>query len=160
MMFFRKKENKEMQEIKKALEEPSAPKEEAIDELEILDLPEEPVSRPARESAPLFVKISKYKEIIDLIYEMKTFNASLKQMFVVMNEADSVRGDVLKIMRATVNRLDKALAEIDAEFVRPEGIDLEKVTYAESEVRYVEKSLTELQRQLAVLKKDLQELKE
>jgi cob(I)alamin adenosyltransferase len=134
--------------------------EEVPRDMELEEVLPEPAPRRGKESAPLFVKVSRYKELIDSINDMKTFNASLKQMFLVINEADNVRNDALKIMRATVNRLDKTLAEIDSELVRPEGIDLEKVSYSESEVRYIEKSLSQLQRQLAVLRKDIHDLKE
>ncbi len=190
MMFFKKKENKDVQEIKKAIEDPQlrdikGPElppsfddeemkeelfrgeplekerfEEEMEEFGSMNI-EEPAA-PSRDvlESPLFVKVGKYKEILDLIQEMKTFNSSLKQIFAVINEAENVRNDALRIMRATVSRLDKALAQIDSEFARPRGIDLEKFAYAESEVKYVEKSLTDLQNQLSTLRKDLQELKE
>lgn len=149
-----------MQDIKKAVQ---APAEEmpALDDFDVAEPLEPPVSaqRYPDRAAPLFVKIDKYKELIDLIHEMKVFNSSLKEMFVVMNEADNVKNDALKIMRATVGRLDRTLAAIDAELVMPEGVDLEE-SYTESEVKYIESSLSDLQRQLAVLRKDIQEMKE
>ncbi|MBI2578614.1 MAG: hypothetical protein HYW26_02795 [Candidatus Aenigmarchaeota archaeon] len=160
-MFFKKKDNYE--EIKRAVEEPVS-SEPTLQDLEIEDLPPEMrydknYAEP-RDSAPLFVKVEKYKELIGLIQEMRAFTNGLKQTFSVIHESDALRNDAVKIMRTTVQRLDKTLAEIDSELVRPRGIDMEKPPYAGSEMKYIEGSLSELQRHLAVLRKDLQEMKE
>lgn len=147
-MFFNKRE-KDFQDIKRAVEEPAT-----LEEIE--QLPQEEEQR----DAPLFVKVDKYKDLIDLIREMKEFASGLKQTFAVINEAEALRNDALKIMRTTVQRLDKALNEMDTELVRPRGIDLDRTYSGGTEMRYIESSLTDLQRQLSVLRKDLQELGE
>lgn len=163
MMFFKKRDNTGADEIKRAVEEaPAKESEPTIHDFEVEDLPPDlpgGVRYDAPDTAPLFVKLDRYKDLLDRIQEMKAFNAGLKQTFAVVHEAEAVRMDALKIMRATVQRMDKTLAEIDTSMVRPRGIDLDKA-YPDTETRYIESSLTELQRQLATLRRDLQELKE
>ena len=150
-MFFKRKGDKEKnyEEIKKSMgmsmEEPS---EEFIE-----DKPEREVS-----SAPLFVKVEKYQNVLGSINEMRTFVSSMKQLFNVLYELETVRNDSLKIMRVNVQRLEKSLLEIDSELLRPKGIDLQ-IPYTECDVHHIENSLGELQRQLADLRRELQELK-
>src|SRR3989338_3240945 len=111
-MFFKRKGDKEKnyEEIKKSMgmsmEEPS---EEFIE-----DKHEREVS-----SAPLFVKVEKYQNVLGSINEMRTFVSSMKQLFNVLYELETVRNESLKIMRAKIQRLEKTLFEIDNELLRP-----------------------------------------
>ncbi len=170
MFFTRKKSPNE--EIKRAIEEetatpeisdaersedfPQPPPREAY----IPETREEPIIRPqAMETAPLFVKVDKYKEILTSIQEMKIFISGTKQIFNVIYELESIRGDALKILKATLQRLEKSVAEIDTDLLRPRGFETSDITQGETEVTHIEGSLTELQKQLADLRRELQELK-
>ena len=100
--------------------------------------------------------MEKYREILNEIQEMKVFIAGTKQIFTVLNELETVREDALKTLRATVQRMEKSVTEIDTELLRPKGFELE--TKSDIELRHIEGSLTDLQSQLQALKHELQEL--
>jgi len=148
-MFFSKRKANE--EIKQAVELTE-------DVPEMPAVQEEQATMPA-ETAPLFVKVDKYKEILSSIQEMKIFISATRQIFSVMYELESIRGDALKILKATLQRLEKSVAEIDTDLLRPRGFDSSDVTHGEAEVHQIEGSLTELQKQLADLRRGLQEMK-
>ncbi|MFH0832512.1 MAG: hypothetical protein V1900_02210 [Candidatus Aenigmatarchaeota archaeon] len=153
-MFFAKKDKeKSIEEIKKAMEE--APIDELDDDLV---LNEDIRERPREESAaPLFVKVEKYREILNDIQEMKVFVSGLKQLFNIIHELETVRSDALNILRTTTQRLEKSIIEIDSALLRPRGLEIEP--HGEAEVSHIEDSLQDLQRQLSLLRKDLQGLK-
>ncbi len=143
-MFFRK-DKKQLEEIKEMME---APQEEA----------EELPTVEREVSAPLFVKVDKYKSIIASIQELKLFVSGTKQLFTVLHEIENVRADALNILRATVQRLERSIVEIDSELVRPRGVNIVDVTES-TEATHIESSLTELQKQLMELKRELQQMK-
>ncbi|MDI6721045.1 MAG: hypothetical protein QMD85_01550 [Candidatus Aenigmarchaeota archaeon] len=149
-MFFKKKGGNPYRDVKDAMEEPTDYDEEI----------EKPVRSEIRTevSAPLFVKIDKYRDIIGEIQELKSFVSNLKQTFTILHEIESIRSDTLKIMRASLQRLEKSVLEVDAELVRPKGISLETVQGKE-EIVHIEGSLTDLQKQLNELKRELQDIR-
>ena len=147
-MFFKRKpgNEKEIENINEGIsQEPELPQEEFIRKRE-------------PESAPLFVKVEKYQNLLVSINEMRSFVSGMKQLFNVLYELETVRNESLKMMRATVQRLEKNLLVIDSELLRPKGIDMQ-MQHSEAETHHIENSLGELQRQLADLRRELQELK-
>jgi len=186
MLFRKKRDDEEIARIKQALQEekeeefepsPRAPVYQAQQPMpRAMPLPQQEVDEPfeleeiepaherkrvhhATTGAPLFVKVEKYSDIIESIQEMKSFVSGVKQLFAVLYELETVRNDALKIMRNAVQRLDKSVSEIDAELLRPQGLDLGKHETGTAEVGEIEDSLSDLQRQLAVLRKELTEMK-
>ncbi|MFH0949151.1 MAG: hypothetical protein V1802_01560 [Candidatus Aenigmatarchaeota archaeon] len=155
-MFFRREKksepSREMKEIISKASESSEP----FDNHTYAEMFPEPTAQ--REVAPLFVKVEKYKEILITIQELKTFLVGMKQLFSVMHELESVRSDALNILRATLQRVEKNVVEIDSEFLRPKGLDL-PITRDDMELRHIETSLSDLQHQLGTLRKELSEFK-
>lgn len=114
-------------------------------------------NEPGTQAAPMFVKVEKYKEIIDSLQEIKNFVNGIKQLFVVISEIEDVRNDAIRIMRVSVQRLEKSATQIDQELLRPIGF--ENYPHGEAERSYVEESLTELQEQISKLRTELQAYK-
>jgi hypothetical protein len=162
-MFFKKDKEKkdDLKEIKEAMSNEQETEEH--DPLGLEEIPEAPSSQipykmPERENgAPLFVKVEKYRSLISNVHEMKNFIEGLKQLFNVMYDIETMRGDTLKILKATTVKLEKTLTEIDYELLRPKGYEEEVA--AEGEVMHLEESLSDLQRQLQELKRELQNLR-
>ena len=168
-MFFKNNKDKkdDLKEIKEAMTAEDNEMEEH-DPLGLEDLPETPSQlqspQPYRmpqkeEGAPLFVKVDKYRALIMSVQEMKNYIAGLKQLFNVMYDIETMRGDTLKILKATTVKLEKTLTEIDYELLRPKGYETEELGVEEPEVMHLEGSLSDLQRQLQELKRELQELR-
>ena len=131
-----------------------------IDEIkDIMEMPQvEEMPVVERETgAPLFVKVDKYRDIIKSVQEMKLFVASTKQVFTVLHEIESLRADTLNVLRATIQRLERSITEIDTELVRPHGVSV--AAEESTEVTHIESSLNDLQKQLLDLKRELSEMK-
>ncbi|MBI4014479.1 MAG: hypothetical protein HY365_00840 [Candidatus Aenigmarchaeota archaeon] len=150
-MLFGKKES--MQSIKDAVSDDAMP-EHARD----FYLPESRPAPPQPGTAPLFVKVDKYYDILRSVQEMKTFLAGTRHLYNVLAEIENVRNDALKIMHATLQKIEKNVVEIDSEFLRP-GEAAYPTEQKTAEVQHVESSLNELQEQLSSLKKELQALR-
>ncbi len=150
---------RDMKDIKQAIEE--QPAHEGIPALPAMALPP---AFPAHgyslhereQSAPLFVKVEKYREVITSIQEMKLFISGVKDTFSILQELENVRSDAINIMKVTVQRLEKATMELDSELLRPRGVNISPFEQGETEAKHIESSLTELQKQLLELKQELQ----
>jgi len=151
-MLFDKKES--IQSIKDAVSDDAMP-EHSRD----FYLPESaPVKTQKQETAPLFVKVDKYYDILRSVQEIKTFLAGVKHLYNVLAEIENVRSDALKMMRGTLQKIEKNITEVDSEFLRPNESTF-PTEQKSSEVQHVESSLNELQEQLSSLKKELQALR-
>ena len=121
--------------------------------------PGQPIQTPSNiEGAPLFVKVDKYREALTTIQEMKSFVNGIKQMFTVLAEMENVRTETLKLMRATTQRLERSIVELDTGLLRPHGVP-ESRPASDAESRYIEDSLTGLHLQLENLRKELGQMK-
>ncbi len=164
MLFSRKDKNYDIKDVKEAIAKPSEP--EYNNELdftsELGPMSEDIPVVPERKEAPLFVKVEKYRDVISLIQEMKVFISGIKQLFNILQELENLRMDAIKIMKATIQRLERRVVEMDNELLRPKGFDVPELLHAgpaEPEESQVEDSLNELQDELAKLRKELEELK-
>ncbi len=107
--------------------------------------------------APLFVKVDKYNDLISILQEMKTFSSSVKNVYNVLTQIEALRTDALNLMKISVQRLEKNVAEMDNELIRPKGIEM-KQNRSELDARHIEDSLEDLQKQLATLKTSLTQI--
>lgn len=148
-MFFKKKEDKELgvEDIKDMLDEETPVRHEHE------ELPTE-----RSEGAPLFVKVEKYRELITTIHELKLFLQSTKQLFTLVNEIESVRSDAYTVLRATMQRLEKSITEMDSGLLRPRGLDAGYEPRQSEDVNHIESSLDDLHKQLMELKREFQQL--
>lgn len=114
-----------------------------------------PEPPPHEESfAPLFVKVEKYNELLTSLGEIKSFINGIKQVFSTLQQVEEAREDAIKILRASVQRLERAITEVDAELMRP--IVSEAFPHGEAEIKGIESSLQRLSQQLSGLRKELE----
>ncbi|GEM_PF-1828437 len=111
------------------------------------------------QGAPLFVKVEKYRDVLRDVHELKLYTSGIKQLLDLMHDVETIRADANKVLRATVQRIEKTLVEVDSELLRPRGAIMSEISREDTEVRHVESALTELQKQLADLKRELQSFK-
>jgi len=174
-MFFSKKDkNKDIDEIKKAMDE--GIKDDLDDFEDNLEndfesnfekIPgrnfnrryEEAPTKKDQMVAPLFVKVDKYRELLTTVHEMKLFVSGIKQIFNVFQELESIRTEAIKVMQASVQRLERSVLEMDSELLRPRGVDFSELVESETEVKHIEDSLTDLQKQIAGMRRELHDLK-
>ena len=138
---------------------PTTPEVKAAVTAEVLE-PNFPVRYPQeiKQTAPMFIKVEKYREILTELDEIKTFTASINQIFSVLADIDATREDAMKALRASLQRLERATAMIDAELLRPIGFEV--FPHGEVELKHIETSLSALQQQLAGMRRELEKMYE
>jgi len=153
MSFFRKKEETrtDYSEIKNAVQNESV----YSPQPQTYTPPQEQI--PIPDTAPLFVKIEKYKEIIGSMHEIRNFISGIKQLFLVMNELQGIQQESMNMLKTSVQRMEKSIEWIDQAILRPVG--LEEPPYGDVESKQIEQSLHELQIEISSLRKDLDKIR-
>ncbi|MFH7918302.1 MAG: hypothetical protein QW631_03270, partial [Candidatus Aenigmatarchaeota archaeon] len=113
--------------------------------------------------APLFVKVEKYREIITIIQEIKTLLAGLRNLFSILEEIDQVKSDTLNTLRITLQRVEKNITQLDANFLRTGSEEIEKVKETIKpkaiEANELEDSLKQLYEELTTMKSEIEKMK-
>jgi len=167
MIFFRKKKEeekaKDINEIRRAIEE-EKPKKKAVTETqreksEKLVSEEKPVSEELKEVeksstfAPLFVKIEKYKSILEVLEELKATMKMIKNGLETQKEIEALADKNRKLIESCINKVNEKIISLDSEFRRPKGYREEKTPIRRTdELEYV---LDDLKTQIEDLKSEL-----
>jgi len=77
------------------------------------------------EYAPLFVKIERYKDILNTLNEIKAGLIAIRDVVSLSNELQRLMIDMTKMLNSTVNKVDTKIIELDEEFLRPKGYEEE-----------------------------------
>ncbi len=174
MVFFRKRKKTEedIQEIKNVVEGKKItekieekPKEEKIEEpteevpVEVEKPVEEEKPVPKKELkkpafAPLFVKIDRYKSVLDTINEIKTTIMMIKNALIIQKQIEDLRNENRVLLESAVDKVGKKVLTLDSEFLRPRGYEEEFLPPA-YETEGLEGVVDDLKKQIESLKSEL-----
>ena len=106
--------------------------------------------------APVFVKIDKYRSILNSMNYLKTSMVMLKNTFTVLSELEKIRDENIRLMMDMMGKIEKRLATLDAEFLRPSGFTEEMDDL--HDVEGIESTLTDLHGQIEEMRTQLDSL--
>jgi hypothetical protein len=114
------------------------------------------LERPA--FAPLFVKIDRYRQILNAIGYLKTMMIMIKNSLMTLTELDKAREETIKLVRDAAAKLESRIASLDQELIRPSGYHeiSEKPEY--QDVETVEATVADLKGQIEQLRAELQSM--
>ena len=110
--------------------------------------------REARIAAPLFVKLDRYKQILNHLAQLKTSIVLLKNNLTVLNELEKLRDENLKLVQEALEKMEKRVLDLDSELLRPSGFREELLPHME-EVASIEATIAELKSQIEQLRGSL-----
>ncbi len=121
----------------------------------ISEVPPTPVSKPQRPAfAPLFVKIDKYRSVLNSINDLKTTIIMLKNALYIQRQIEGLRDENRKFLELAINKIDKKIVSLDTEFLRPKGLE-EEFPPATFETEGLEGVVGDLKKQIEGLKSEL-----
>jgi hypothetical protein len=150
------REVKEAREIIKELEKEERETEKVSikEEAPVPEAKPEAEQKVASEFAPLFVRIDKYKQILQTMNYLKTTMNAVKSSLSILKELDTLRQENLKMVEDAVVKVEDRLAGLDSNFMRPSGFSEEV-----PELRHVENveiTLDDLKGQINQLKAQIE----
>jgi len=110
--------------------------------------------RPA--FAPLFVKIDRYRQILNSIGYLKTTMIMIKNSLMALTELDKAREETIKLIQDAVGKLENRLVSLDKELVRPTGYHEISEKHEYHDVETVEATVADLKGQIEQLRSELQ----
>jgi len=104
--------------------------------------------------APLFVKIDRYKNILKSMSELKTTLSLMRNSFAVLDQMEQLKVENMKLISNALDKVEKKLIALDAEFLRPSGFHDEMNEQYETES--LQGVVSDLQSQIQQLKNEMQ----
>lgn len=115
--------------------------------------PERVPERPT--SAPLFVKVDRYRQILSTIASLKLSLSSIKSSLATLEQIDKLKGDATEVIAQMVSKLDQKLMTLDNDLLRPAGYHDTGEASEYSDVRGIESTVVDLQGQIEQLRSEL-----
>jgi hypothetical protein len=108
--------------------------------------------------APLFVKLDRYRQILNSIAYLKNTIVMMKNSMMTLSELDRARNETMGIIQKTLDKIEKKMNDLDSELVRPAGYnsgygEVEKQEY--NEVETVGITIADLKSQIEQLKSEV-----
>lgn len=117
--------------------------------------PQEPMVKEERPAyAPLFVKIDRYRNVLNALGQLKTSVIMIRNSFSTLNELEKARYETLKLIEDAVGKLESKLSALDAELLRPAGQHME-ASPEYQDVQTVHATVADLKGQIEQLKSEL-----
>jgi len=142
----------EMEEISEGevpTEKIETPKEEVITE------PITEITEIEKSSfAPLFVKLEKYKSVLDTINELKSTIISIKNSLEIQRQIENLKEENRGLLETAINKVDEKVLSLDSEFLRPKGLE-EKIPQPEIKTEGLQGVVSDLKKQIESLKEEL-----
>lgn len=151
MPFWSKPQNRDIETVKQAVVPQERQQEFApLPRIDLGKLPERP------RFAPLFVKIDRYQEVLGTIDELKATLLGVRDLLNLMQQLDKIRLEAEALMQKNIQEIVVGISNMDKEFVRPKGVEMEEHAMPKFESGKVENYVGELQRELDNLRSQLQ----
>lgn len=153
-IFGRKK--KEVREAKKVFEKP-IPVKKPITMKKPIPTEKPKEKEPKKPSfAPLFVKLTRYKQILNAMNYLKTTMVMIRNTFSILNELERLKAENLKMIQSAMEKVEKRLLTLDSEFMRPSGFTEELPEL--HDVESLEATIADLKSQIDQLKTELERM--
>lgn len=153
MPLFGRKKKEEPKEM------PELPPLSVLDQVPLT--PQQETQKPKPESpppqvAPLFVKIDRYRQILNTIGNIKTALMIVKNSLGTLHQIEKVRDETFNIVNDIVNKMDEKLVNLDNELLRPAGFhETREGSPEEQDIRTIEATVADLRGQIEQLKAEL-----
>jgi hypothetical protein len=116
----------------------------------------QPIEPEKQAAAPLFVKLDRYRNILKSIGEIKSTLVLMKNALTMLNQIEKIENENMNLVASALESIEKKLATLDTEFLRPTGLGDE--TPQESEFENVQSVLSDLHTQIEQLKGNMQQV--
>ena len=106
--------------------------------------------------APLFVKLTRFKEILSTLKYLKTTVNSIKRQLSVLNKLEKLKEENLNLLNSDIKKVSDQLHKLDSEFTRPSGYIEDIPELQMQDVESLESTIVDLKEQIEQLKSEVE----
>jgi hypothetical protein len=105
-------------------------------------------------AAPLFVKLDKYKNILEEVSQMKANVEALRRSFEMLQKLEATRDHAMKLMHNAIRHTQTKLDSLNEGLIRPKGFREANLSN-DNEIKAVDTTISDLKSQLEQLRSEL-----
>lgn len=114
-------------------------------------------------SIPLFVKIDRYKDLLDIMNDIKSVVFLAKNTLTIQKQIETLVDENRRLIEEAVKKIDERIAMLDTELTKPAtfekiGYDKPQRVVGEIPDKSLENVVSDLKRQIESLKLDLKNI--
>lgn len=144
--------------VSQPLQLPSKPEQRPVQTVPGASVPK-PSPKPKDDvqvSAPLFVKLSKYRQILSDMEYLKSTLGAVQNQLELLNQIEKARTENMLIIHATIQKMNDLLYRMDTQFARPAGFPEEEIQPMDmAEATSIQETISDLRKQIDHLKHDI-----
>ncbi len=106
--------------------------------------------------APVFVKISKYKDILNSVNYLKMGFNVIKNQIEILSRIESIQRENMKLLYSVLEKVNNQLAKLDSEFTRPVDFMKEVSDMKVQDIEGLESTINDLKSQIDQLKSEVE----
>jgi len=108
--------------------------------------------------APLFIKLTKYRQILNNMNYLKMSLNLIRNQIAILNELEKLKAENMKLLQSTTEKVGQRLIKLDSEFMRPSGFMEDMPEMHIQEMESLENTITDLRAQIEGLKEEVESL--
>ncbi len=113
---------------------------------------------PATEFAPVFIKLTKYRQILNTMNGIKMSLNLIRNQLAILNELEKLRNENMKLLQSTFEKINEKLIKLDSQFMKPSGFMEDMPSMQMHEIESLESTLSDLKAQIEGLKQEVNAL--
>ncbi|MGC9310754.1 MAG: hypothetical protein ACP5E4_03460 [Candidatus Aenigmatarchaeota archaeon] len=147
------------EEMPRATTPPQADTQKPAPKFQAMQATDEETIREAQgEFAPLFVKVGKYRETIQILDELDTYLRSMEKLFALVGELEKIRVMNISTLEKMYKKSLSATARLSAGLLKPKGMHIEGREEEKVDLARLDDVITELNKELGLLREEVEKL--
>jgi len=120
--------------------------------------PERKAEESAENLAPVFVKVSKYKDILNTVNYLKMGFGVIRSQIAILSKLIKLERDNMDLLYAALEKVGGQLNKLDSDFTKPVDFMQEVADMKAQDVRGLETSMEDLKTQIEKLRSEVETL--
>jgi hypothetical protein len=115
----------------------------------------QPRAEPQDMSAPLFIKLTKYREILKNMNQIKININLIRDHITMLNELEQLKSQNMALMESALQDVLQTIGKMDSDFMKPTGFTDEVPEARLKEIEGLEGTISDLKSQISGLKQEI-----
>ena len=136
----------------------SAPPKKPAAEEKKVEVKEEEFHPEEGEFAPLFIKVERYRQVLQNLEELKVFNKNIGRLLQISQELEGIRRDNLATLFKMFQKVNEKIESLYSGLLKPSSLKVPGVE-ARAEITKLDDVLEDLKKEITILRDEIEKIK-